>query len=65
MKRWLLPIMLMSSLTLTSNACAPGEDPMYTENPTPEPSPNPNPDNPDPHSSNNSRSLEVYFGVQM
>ena len=63
MKKWLLPMILLSGLTLTTSACSPGNDPVNTENPTPEPNPDPtpNPDDPDPQPGGNGRSLVVYF----
>lgn len=61
MKKWLIPMILMSGLVLTAGACSPSDDPVNTENPSPEPEPNPNPvpDNPDPQPGG--RSLVVYF----
>lgn len=63
MKKWLLPVILMSSLTLTVSACSPSDEPAGTETPTPHPDPEPNPDPDDPTlpPGGNSRVLVVYF----
>ena len=63
MKKWLLPMVLMSGLTLTISACSPSDEPGKTDipTPTPDPEPNPNPDNPTPQPGGNNRALVVYF----
>lgn len=63
MKKWLLPVILMSSLSLTVNACSPDDAPSGTETPipTPRPEPNPNPDDLTPQPGGNNRALVVYF----
>ena len=60
MEKWLLPMILMSCLTMTVNACSPTEESVSTENPTPQPEPNPDPENPDPQPAG-SHALVVYF----
>lgn len=61
MKKWLLPMILMSSLTLTVSACSPDDGPVKTETPDPTPQPDPNPDNSTLQPGDNNRSLIVYF----
>lgn len=63
MKKWLLPVMLMSGLTLTTSACSPSDDPVQSETPAPdpEPDPDPSPDNPTPEPGTDGRALVVYF----
>ena len=58
MKKWLLPVILMSCLTMTASACTPTEESENTENPTPQPEPDP--ENPDPQPTAG-RALVVYF----
>ncbi len=57
MKKWLLPIIILSGLTLTTSTCSPSDDPSKTETPTPMPDPN----NPDPQPGGNNRVIVVYF----
>lgn len=59
MKKWLLPMIMLSGLTLTTSACSPVDEPDKTETPTP--TPDPDPDNPDPQPGGNSRAIVVYF----
>lgn len=54
MKKWLLPIILMSCLTVTLNACSPTEEPVNTENRAPQPDPDQQP-------GAGGRALVVYF----
>lgn len=63
MKKWLLPVMLMSGLTLTTSACSPSDEPIQSETPAPnpEPEPDPSPDNPTPEPGTDGRALVVYF----
>lgn len=61
MKKWLLPVMLMSGLTLTTSACSPSDDPVQSETPAPDPEPDPSPDNPTPEPGTDGRALVVYF----
>ena len=63
MKKWLLPVMLMSGLTLTTSACSPSDEPVQSETPAPdpEPEPDPSPDNPTPEPETDGRALVVYF----
>ena len=63
MKKWLLPVMLMSGLTLTTSACSPSDEPIHSETPAPnpEPEPDPSPDNPTPEPGTDGRALVVYF----
>jgi diketogulonate reductase-like aldo/keto reductase/flavodoxin len=63
MKKWLLPVMLMSGLTLTTSACSPSDEPVQSETPAPdpEPEPDPSPDNPTPEPGTDGRALVVYF----
>lgn len=63
MKKWLLPVMLMSGLTLTTSACSPSDEPIQSETPAPnpEPEPAPSPDNPTPEPGTDGRALVVYF----
>ena len=63
MKKWLLPVMLMSGLTLTTSACSPSDEPIQSETPAPnpEPDPDPTPDNPAPEPGTDGRALVVYF----
>lgn len=60
MKKWLLPIILISCLTMTLSACSTAEESVNTENPTPQPEPDPDPENPDPQPAG-SHALVVYF----
>ena len=46
MKKWLLPMILMSCLAMTVSACSPTEESVNTENPTPQPEPDPDPETP-------------------
>lgn len=65
MKKWLLSIVLLPGLFLTTEACSPDNTPAGTENttPNPEPTPDPNPTpDPDPNPQpENSHCLVVYF----
>lgn len=61
MKKWLLPVMLMSGLTLTTSACSPSDEPVQSETPAPDPEPDPSPDNPTPEPGTDGRALVVYF----
>lgn len=54
MKKWLLPMILLSGLTLTTSACSPSDEPGKTEAPTQTPDPDPQP-------GGNSRAIVVYF----
>lgn len=58
MKKWLLPVILMSCLTMTASACTPTEESENTENPTPQPEPDPETPDPQPTAG---RALVVYF----
>lgn len=65
MKMWLLSIMLLSGLTLATNACSPNDEPINTETPTQKPD-DPNPENPDPDDPNtqpdgDNSALVVFF----
>lgn len=60
MKKWLLPVILMSCLTMPASGCSPTEESENTENPTPQPEPDPDPENPDPQPTAG-RALVVYF----
>lgn len=60
MKKWLLPMILMSCLAMTVSACSPTEESVNTENPTPQPEPDPDPENPNPQPAD-SHALVVYF----
>ena len=62
---WLLSMMLLSGLTLATNACSPNDEPINTETPTQKPD-DPNPETPDPDAPNtqpdgDSSALVVYF----
>lgn len=62
---WLLSMMLLSGLTLATNACSPNDEPINTETPTQKPD-DPNPEPPDPDAPNtqpdgDSSALVVYF----
>lgn len=58
MKKWLLPVILLSCLTMTASACTPTEESENTENPTPQPEPDPETPDPQPTAG---RALVVYF----
>lgn len=58
MKKWLLPVILMSCLTMPASGCSPTEESENTENSTPQPEPDP--ENPDPQPTAG-RALVVYF----
>lgn len=65
MKMWLLSMMLLSGLTLATNACSPNDEPINTETPTQKPD-DPNPENPDPDDPNtqpdgDNSALVVFF----
>ena len=63
MKKWLLPVMLMSGLTLTTSACSPPTSRYNRKRRllNPEPEPDPSPDNPTPEPGTDGRALVVYF----
>lgn len=58
MKKWLLPVILMSCLTMPASGCSPTEESENTENPTPQPEPDPETPDPQPTAG---RALVVYF----
>lgn len=60
MKRWLLPMMLLSGLALTTSACSPNDEPIKTETPAPKPDDS-DPNKPNPQPDDNNRALVVYF----
>lgn len=60
MKKWLLPVILMSCLTMPASGCSPTEESENTENSMPQPEPNPDPETPDPQPTAG-RALVVYF----
>lgn len=60
MKRWLLPMMLLSGLALTTSACSPNDEPIKTETPAPKPDDS-DPNKPNPQPGDNNRALVVYF----
>ena len=58
MKKWLLPVILLSCLTMPASGCSPTEESENTENPTPQPEPDPETPDPQPTAG---RALVVYF----
>lgn len=58
MKKWLLPVILLSCLTMPASGCSPTEESEDTENPTPQPEPDPETPDPQPTAG---RALVVYF----
>lgn len=62
---WLLSMVLLSGLTLATNACSPSDEPINTETPTQkpdEPNPeNPNPDDPNTQPDGDNSALVVFF----
>lgn len=65
MKVWLLSMILLSGLTLATNACSPNDEPINTETPTQKPDDS-NPENPDPDDPNtqpdgDNSALVVFF----
>lgn len=60
MKRWLLPMMLLSGLALTTSACSPNDEPIKTETPASKPDDS-DPNKPNPQPGDNNRALVVYF----
>jgi len=59
MKKWLLLVMLLLGVMLTTSACSPSDDPTQSETPTPDPEPDP--DDPAPNPGTGNRALVIYF----